>query len=214
MKTRLVILGHWMILGFWWPCLELSAQTWDELFKQKETQKEYLLLQVGALRIQSGLLKEAGEIASLGLTSISAWRNWERELHADFFASFSHLGPLAQAALERMEDSGLTPQVLLGRIRTSESFWNRQSGDVLFLRWSERVHQGMQDRCNGFLADLELMRNNGLQVKDAERAGLIDQLAEHILVLSQDLSRFQEVARFRTMHHRFRENELQLLNRF
>ncbi|MGB4400952.1 MAG: hypothetical protein WBJ10_16380, partial [Daejeonella sp.] len=59
----------------------LMAQTWDEIFKQKETQKKYLVQQLAALKLYAGYLKKGYDIADKGISSIKAFSNGEFKLH-------------------------------------------------------------------------------------------------------------------------------------
>lgn len=193
---------------------EAQAQNWDEFFRQKETQREYLLLRIGALRIQSGLIQEAAQVASFGLNTIRAWRAGELSLHRDFFNSHSHLGPLATRSLDRLISSGIHPDLLEERIRKSRSYWLDQSSDFLFVGWTEKIHGRMLDRAELLSAELEGILGNGLQAEDAERAEWIDGLGKQLLQLHQDLGALQQSAQVRMVHQNFRDYELRFLNRY
>jgi hypothetical protein len=173
------------------------SQTSDEFFKQKVTQKEYLIIQVGALRLQSRLLKEAGQIASLGLNSINVWRDLEKELHADFFASHRNLGPLAKQTLERLMDSQANPTLLASKITKSKNTWISESQDEFFLTWISQVHSGMLTRLDLYVEDLKLVVGVQLEISDGERAKLIQGLEGLLLKLHEDLAAFQHVAKVR-----------------
>ncbi|TCK80899.1 hypothetical protein [Albibacterium bauzanense] len=80
MKATLCIIFLFFSLGS-------QAQTWDEIFKQKKTQKKYLLQQILAMKIYAGYLKDGYDIASQGINSIKAFSNGEFTLHGDFFNS-------------------------------------------------------------------------------------------------------------------------------
>lgn len=192
----------------------LMAQTWDELFRQKETQKEYLLLQAGALRIQSGLLREAGRIAEMGLTTISSWRDLEKGLHEDFFFSFRTLGPLSSHSLDRLKQFGLHPTLLRERILKSQARGLNLSKDELFHQWNSKVHQGMLRRCDYFLAELNLILGNNLEMQDGDRAALLDSLGKDIQQLHRDLAQLQKSVQFRLAQQKQRDYQIQLLNRF
>ena len=192
---------------------EAPGQTWDELFRQKETQKEYLLLQLGALKIQSGLLHEAGNIVKLGLNTLSTWKDLEKGLHQEYFASFRSLGPLSTASLERLTNSGNHPQVLDKRIRSSERYWLAQYRDPRVHRWSGQVHRGMLRQSDKFSAELQLILSMDLELEDGDRAKLIDRLARELQGLQSHLSRLQEAFQIRLAQQQFRNYELQLLNR-
>lgn len=71
-----------------------QAQTWDEIFKQKKTQKKYLLQQILAMKVYAGYLKDGYDIASQGINSIKAFSNGEFTLHSDFFNSLEMVSPV------------------------------------------------------------------------------------------------------------------------
>ena len=71
-----------------------QAQTWDEIFKQKKTQKKYLLQQILAMKVYAGYLKDGYNIASQGINSIKAFSNGEFTLHSDFFNSLEIVSPV------------------------------------------------------------------------------------------------------------------------
>lgn len=190
------------------------SQTWDELFRQKETQKEYLLLQIGALRLQSGLLKDAKSIASIGMNAIGSWRGLEKELHEDFFNSHRKLGRGSQEALKRLTLSGATPELLEIRIGKSSRHWMAQSTDPLFLHWTEKIHQGLLNQCSVLKEELLMILGNELQLEDAERAKRIDQLTDQFGGLHRDLSAVQQASLIRLSHQKYLDYELKLLNRF
>lgn len=208
--TSLIMLFALCMTWAW----EAQAQTWDEFFRQKETQREYLLLQIGALRIQSGLIQEAAQVASFGLNTIRAWRAGELTLHRDFFNAHSHLGPLATRSLDCLISSNIHPDLLAERIRKSRSYWLDQSRDILFVRWTEKIHGRMLDRIEFLSAELEGILGNGLQAEDAERAEWIDGLGKQLLQLHQDLGALQQSAQVRMVHQNFRDYELLFLNRY
>lgn len=167
------------------------AQTWDELFRQKETQKEYLILQVGALEIQSRLLAESGSIARYGLEAIRNWKGLEKEVHASFFDSYKTLGPLSRAAYETIISSGLAPEILLERIEKSKIKWMGESLDQKFLDWNNKIHQAMKSRCLGFRDFLNRILGMDLEMEDADRAMLLDQVGTGLIEIQKDLGKLQ-----------------------
>lgn len=74
------------------PC-SAQSQTWDEIFKQKETQKKYLIEQIAALKIYAGYLKKGYDIAGTGLQTIKDISNGEFNLHGSFISSLKTASP-------------------------------------------------------------------------------------------------------------------------
>lgn len=84
-----------ILIGILLLCFSMSsqAQTWDEIFRQKKTQKKYLLKQIVALKVYAGHLKDGYKIASKGIHSIEFFTNGEFKLHDAFFNSLKVVSP-------------------------------------------------------------------------------------------------------------------------
>lgn len=178
------------------------AQTWEEFFKQKETQREYLIIQIAALEVQSKLLSESASIFKFGLNAIRNWKDLENEIHASFFDSHRRLGPLSAAQYDRLLDSGLSPDHLLRKIESSRLKWLRVSVDEGFQDWIGRIHQTMKSQCLRLSDELELVMGNQLEMEDADRAMLIAGIGDELTLIQKDLMRFQGLAT-----HRVRMNQ-------
>lgn len=61
------------------------AQTWDEIFKQKKTQRRYLIEHVAALKLYAGYAWKGYTIANSGLQTINGLTSGELSLHEAFF---------------------------------------------------------------------------------------------------------------------------------
>jgi hypothetical protein len=72
------------------------AQTWDEWFKQKKTQKKYLLEQIAELQLYIGYLEKGYKIVRDGLNTIHTIKNGEFNLHNVFFTSLEKVNPAIQ----------------------------------------------------------------------------------------------------------------------
>jgi 3-phenylpropionate/cinnamic acid dioxygenase small subunit len=59
-----------MVMMFLVNASLINAQTFDEWFKQKETQIKYLVEQIGALKAYGEVVKRGYDIAHNGLTNV------------------------------------------------------------------------------------------------------------------------------------------------
>src|SRR3546814_4811730 len=77
------ILLCWLIAML--PCSDLFAQAtkWKEWFRQKKTQKEYLVMQIAALQAYIQVAKRGYEIAKTGLTTIGNIKDGDFNLHRE-----------------------------------------------------------------------------------------------------------------------------------
>ena len=85
-------------IAIWFTVIQISSiahsQTWDEWFRQEDTQKEYLLKQIAALRVYLGYAKEGYSIARKGLNTINDIKQGDFKLHIDKFQSLKGVNPL------------------------------------------------------------------------------------------------------------------------
>lgn len=89
MLKRIVILT-----GFLTALVSLShGQTFSEWFKQKKTQKKYLIEQIAAFETYNGVLARGYEIARFGLGTIGDIRQGEFNLHSDVFGRLLGTNP-------------------------------------------------------------------------------------------------------------------------
>jgi hypothetical protein len=74
-------------------CLKAKAQTAEEWYQQKETQKKYLLLQIAALKVYLDYAEKGYAIANRGLQGIRSIKEGDFSLHNEFFNSLRQVNP-------------------------------------------------------------------------------------------------------------------------
>jgi hypothetical protein len=87
MKTILLVIATVLLFQ------SADAQTWDEWFKQKKTQKKYLVQQIAALRVYLDYLKKGYTVVHNGLNTIENINNGSFNLDRDFFSSLKNVNP-------------------------------------------------------------------------------------------------------------------------
>ncbi len=70
-----------------------QAQLWKEWFRQKKTQIEYLVNQIGALQVYIELGQKGYKIVDEGLTAINNIKTGDFNLHNDFFNALKSINP-------------------------------------------------------------------------------------------------------------------------
>lgn len=70
-----------------------KAQTWSEWFRQKKTQKKYLMQQIAALKVYISYAQKGYKIYQQGLGSIGNFTGGEFGLHGAYFASLEAVRP-------------------------------------------------------------------------------------------------------------------------
>ena len=145
-----------------------QAQTLDEWFRQRETQKEYLVQQIAALQAYAGTLRQGYQLLSEGISTVQHIKNGDLGLHQAFFQSLGRINPAIgqspllqdiltwQAATQRtlqvflQQTEGLTAgelaylqqvrtQVLAAAGRDTETLWLLLTEEALDLRDDERL---------------------------------------------------------------------------
>lgn len=73
--------------------MPVHAQTFSEWFRQKKTQKKYLVQQIALLQVYLGYLKKGYAIVNEGVTTVRQIRNAEFDLHDLFYTSIQQVNP-------------------------------------------------------------------------------------------------------------------------
>lgn len=178
----------WMLISF--PVL---AQNTDEWLRPKETQLEYLAIQIAGLKLNTELISKASKVMELGLEGINSWKDLEKGLHRDFFDSHRELGPLAQGNLSDLEGEGLLPDKLKKEILSSRIYWEKQIpvSDQIFFLWSGEVHQGLQTTSENLESVWNILQSPDLEMEDSDRSIRIKNLEKELKNLRNDLIRVQ-----------------------
>jgi len=163
---------HSFLLLFLLALLNLSvqAQTWDEWFRQKETQKDYLVQQIAALQAYAGTLRQGYEALGRGISTVQHSKNGDLGLHRVFFHALRQVSPVIgqstqltdmlrwQSAILR-DFSGMVQQV-----RSQALFSPRE------MEYLERVNTQVLRSCNRDMESLWLLvTSDVLALPDADR---------------------------------------------
>ena len=92
------------------------GQTFSEFFRQKKTQEEYLVKQIGFLELYGGYVRQGYELVGSGLKVISRFTSGEFDLHKDFFASLKSVNPLIKNDTRVLE-------IVLMQDKINSAFW-------------------------------------------------------------------------------------------
>ena len=168
MKTLLIILLTTM-------ATVTRAQTWNEVFKQKETQKKYLIQQIAAMKLYAGYLKKGYDIANKGINSIKDISKGEFDLHQSFFTSLKMVNPaiagnskIAQVIAWQMT---ISKDLLALSCRTE-----LPPSDKSYIR---QVRLKVMKECEQDMEELLLVITQGkLEMKDDERINRLDKVYE------------------------------------
>ena len=158
------------------------AQTWNEWFKQKKTQKKYLVKQITLLRVYLGYLKKGYEIADKGLTTIHNIKNGDFNLHRDFFGSLKNVNPHIKNSAKVADIIAFQVYIIQNIKRVNNFCKNNEYFTPEEIRYVAAVYSNMLFLCDASISELlTIIRSNETEMKDDERLVRIDKLYDDML---------------------------------
>lgn len=169
----------WCLLVLFIKDAKAQSTFWKEWFRQKSTQREYLINQIAALQVYIGYARKGYEIYNVGLTAIGQFKNGEFSLHSDYFLSLKGINPEI-ARYVRVAD---IVQLQLRTVqRCNRSLQSARAGGFIRpeeLQYLARVYGRLLEDCAGLVDELiTLTTANKLEMDDDQRLQRIDRLYE------------------------------------
>lgn len=154
-----------------------NAQTFSEWFRQKATQKKYLLQQIAALQVYIGYVEKGYSIAKQGLDAISGFKQGELKLHTDYFQSLrtvnSKIGNCSKVAdiIAMQVKIIATCKDAMKQMKRSGAFNHSETA------YTDGVYNRLLEDCLKTIEALIAVTTNGeAEMKDDERLKQIDGL--------------------------------------
>lgn len=141
------------------------GQTLGEIFRQKKTQKEYLLKQIAALEVYIGYAKKGYDIVGEGIHLVKDITGGEFSLHQHYFTSLAVVNPSIKGspAVAEILDKGLGVLAVLKSWKAT----GLNANDWAFVLL---VKANLLSECASELGELLLVITSGkLEMKDDER---------------------------------------------
>lgn len=159
-------------------CAEnLSAQTSSEWFRQKATQKKYLLQQIAALKVYSGYLSKGYSIAKNGLNTIKNIKKGDLLQHSNYFNSLVAVNPQIKRYKKVAGIIAMQLSIAKQSGNTIKIFINNHHFTPTEINYLHGVFNTLLSDCAQNLDELlNLITNGNLQMKDDERIKAIDKI--------------------------------------
>ncbi len=155
----------------------LQAQTFSEWFRQKKTQKKYLLQQVAALQVYIEYAEKGYNIAREGLTTIGGFTRGEFDLHNVFFTSLKTVNPEIRHYAKVADMISMQVRIVQDYNRTYRQLSAGDAFNDEELAYIRRVFGRLLNDCEKTLDELITVTTDGkLEMKDNERMARIDKL--------------------------------------
>ena len=143
-----------------------EAQTFAEWFKQKSTQKKYLLQQIAALQVYSSYYKLGNNIARNGLGSITGWLNSEYGLHNAYYNNLLIVNPIVKDNKQVTDIINWQSDILkrMGGLDKTRNLTNNEQ------KYIAQVKAALLTDCNHQITELQnVVTNNKLKMSDDDR---------------------------------------------
>lgn len=176
-RTAIILLG-------WILCLQMNvtAQTWNEWFKQKKTQKKYHYEQIVALQMHLNNLKKGITIVYKGLTAIHNIKNGDFNLHRDFFGSLKKVNPLISNSAKVADIIAFQVYIIQNLKKINNYCKNNKSFTAEEIRYVALVYSNMLLLTDASISELlDIIRSDKSDMKDDERLNRIDKLYDDML---------------------------------
>jgi hypothetical protein len=182
--------------------LATNAQTYSEFFRQKKTQKKYLIEQLIALKVYAGYLKKGYDIASNGLNTIKDFSKGEFNLHNSFVSSLKAVSPV-------IRKNGKVVDIIILQLEISQSFRSISKTNYLeagTLAYVDHVRENVIEECEKDLDELLLVITSGkVEMKDDERLKRLEDIYQNMLNKSAFVQHF--INQLNIMAHQKQQEE-------
>lgn len=154
-----------------------SGQTWNEWFRQKKTQKKYLIQQIAALQVYLKYLKEGYDIAKKGLNVIGDIKQGKFDLDNDYLESLRTVNSSISGSA-KITSIIAYHKLLIRQLKKLED----ETNDSGLLTQSEKsyvlaVYLNIVSESESALENLErILEDDQLEMKDDERIKQLDKL--------------------------------------
>lgn len=146
-----------------------KAQTWDEWFKQKQTQKKYLLEQIVAFEEYLKDIQKGYAVVSSGIQTVKDITNGEFNLHNVFFSSLGTVNPTIKD-MAAVADIIAMQAAIIRKFKTVTN----AGGSPDETAYIGRVYQNLTNAC---ITDINMLLNvltdHVLQLNDEQRIARI-----------------------------------------
>ncbi|ALL05619.1 hypothetical protein AQ505_09005 [Pedobacter sp. PACM 27299] len=161
-----------LVLGVLVFSFSAEGQTFAEFFKQKKTQKLYLLQQITALQLYAGYAKKGYEIVGSGLGVVQSFTGGEFSLHRAHISSLKQISPSVRAHVKTEELTALLRSM-------DQAFDGIPLGDLRVYVLGVKVQ--VMDQCRSDLDELlTIMISGKLEMSDDERIFRVQRIRQSL----------------------------------
>lgn len=188
-----------------------NAQTFSEWFKQKSTQKKYLLQQIASLQVYIGFARDGYKIVDGGLQTVKSMTNGEFSLHEAFISGLKKVNPAIKNDVRIAEIISLQLSIIksFNAVKRSELLSADQFSYIA------SVGENVVSDCYRDLEELLLVITSGkIEMRDDERLERLNAIYERMEDKSAFTRDFCGNVGLMVLQKRSEQNTIQQLRRF
>jgi uncharacterized protein YfkK (UPF0435 family) len=209
MKKIIAILFTAFILSF-----SANAQTFEEWFQQKKTQKKYLVQQIAALKVYLGYVKKGYEIAQRGWTTAENIKGGNFNLDRDFFRSLKNVNPAIKNSAKVADIIAFQYYIIKDFKRIYSFCENNKNFSPEEIRYIAKVHTNMLFLCDASISELlNIIQADKTEMTDDERIIRINRIYEDMSDKRAFVKSFGEDAKSLSMEREKEVWEIELLKK-
>lgn len=187
------------------------AQTWSEWFKQKKTQKKYLIQQIVALKAYLEQLKEGYDIVKKGLNTIGDIRQGKFDLDQGYIVSLKDVNSTVSGSAKITAIVAYQRLIMNEFRRLKADCGNASELSIEERQYMSDVYHNILKECDMTLEDVRMVVDNAvLEMKDDERIARIDQLYADMKDKYRFSRSFSNSTRVLMMQRASETNEIQV----
>jgi hypothetical protein len=179
--SKVIMKKFFLIMMICFSAYGVKAQTFNEWFKQKKTQIQYLVDQIAALQVYSQALQKGYDITNVGLKFIHGIKKGDFDLHQLYFASLKKVNPQLKS-YSKIADIILLQTEILNACNKQKRRM-RQSREISDdeMKYLVKVFHNLLDGCGQIIDQLmAVLADGNFEMKDDERIEIIDQLHDQM----------------------------------
>ena len=167
----------WLLILFIYAGAIAHSQTWDEWFRQKRTQKKYLLEQIAALQVYIDYAEKGYKIVSDGLHTIQDIKQGDFDIHNTFFSSLKTVNPKIKKYVKVAEIVAIQLRIIKETGLAIRNISDTKQFTTDELDYCKKVFDNLLTDCLNNIDELTtVLASNELELKDDERIKRIDGL--------------------------------------
>lgn len=156
-----------------------SAQSpnFNEWFRQKKTQRKYLIQQIAALKVYLDFLKKGYTIAQKGMNLISTIKHGSFNSHNDYFNSLKQVSRVVRNSPKLNSALSYQQLILNGFRNLIDDCRQDENFTAAEIDYIEHVYQNMLSECDTSIDELTIITTNEeASMKDDERLLRLDKV--------------------------------------